>query len=103
MRKITVKCLLWYSQLLSAVIAILGVVSCSGARRAVKEGADGEASGVVQPKVVGGDSLRRGEMRLMYGVPPTRFVPVEHRVMYGPPPVAIEPQDTVTAPATTEK
>lgn len=85
MKKLTTQCLLWYTKLLSAALAMLGVVSCGTKRSALKM--VNPVTDIEQYETVGGDSLKMREMRLMYGAPPARLKKTELRVMYGPPPV----------------
>ena len=82
MKILTKKCLLMYSKLLSAMIAMLGVTSCSLFRcvQPCMYGVPNEnwkETDSLQSDTLKIDSVIKAppsrEIRLMYGVPPTRY------------------------------
>ena len=87
MKILTKKCLLMYSKLLSAMIAMLGVTSCSlfrcvqpcmyGVPNENWKETDSMKSDSMKSDTLQIDSVIKAppsrEIRLMYGVPPTRY------------------------------
>lgn len=73
MRKIQLKCILWYTKVLSALVALSGVVSCASSKKNVSE------NDPVMDRYKQQPEIRRGDFReimVMYGPLPGQRIPI---------------------------